>query len=273
MFPAPAIGEKLRVLVVEDEFKMAELLRRGLEEQRCCVEVAHTGHDGLRIARSSTFDVVTLDVMLPGIDGLEVARELRRFRVLTPILFLTARDSKLDIVRGLEVGGDDYLTKPFSFLELLARLRALARRNASVSPQKLQVENLVLDPATMSVTRGGVPGRFLARLRQVHRTRSIGHDRTRYQSRSRIPDGLRRGGGNRRFGGFTQIGNNGSVLTVNRDSERHLGTIGRRRRAGVEPLPKPSSGNHPQGRLSRPRLRGPRHPHSVFAEHRMDPTL
>ena len=157
MFRASAIGETLRVLVVEDEFKMAELLRRGLEEQRCCVEVAHTGHDGLRIARTSTFDVVTLDVMLPGIDGLEVARELRRFRVLTPILFLTARDSTLDIVRGLELGGDDYLTKPFSFLELLARLRALARRNASVSPQRLQVENLVLDPATMSVTLGGAP--------------------------------------------------------------------------------------------------------------------
>jgi DNA-binding response OmpR family regulator len=147
----------VRVLVVEDEFKMAELLRRGLEEQGCRVEVAYTGHDGLRIARSSTFDVVTLDVMLPGIDGLEVARELRRFRVLTPILFLTARDSKLDIVRGLELGGDDYLTKPFSFLELLARLRALARRSASVPAQKLQVEDLVLDPATLSVTRGGAP--------------------------------------------------------------------------------------------------------------------
>lgn len=147
----------LRVLVVEDEWKMAELLRRGLEKQRCAVEIATTGPDALRIARNEAFDVMTLDVMLPGIDGLEVARELRRFEVLTPILFLTARDSKLDIVCGLELGGDDYLTKPFSFVELVARLRALARRRQSAPSPKLQVEDLVLDPATLSVTRGGEP--------------------------------------------------------------------------------------------------------------------
>jgi DNA-binding response OmpR family regulator len=147
----------LRVLVVEDELKMAELLRRALEEQRWSVQVAHTGPDGLRMARDFPFDAITLDVMLPGIDGLEVARKLRQSKVLSPILFLTARDSKLDVVRGLELGGDDYLTKPFSFLELLARLRALARRKPPVLPEKLQVGDLVLDPTALSVTHGGAP--------------------------------------------------------------------------------------------------------------------
>jgi DNA-binding response OmpR family regulator len=150
-------GGTLRVLVVEDELKMAELLERALREQKCSVETAYTGMDGLRMARDSLFDVITLDVMLPGMDGIEVARELRRVKVLSPILFLTARDSKIDVVRALDAGGDDYLTKPFSFLELLARLRALTRRGAVAPSRKLHVDDLVLDAAKLEVTRGGIP--------------------------------------------------------------------------------------------------------------------
>jgi len=127
--------------VIEDEQKMADLLKRALQEQQCSVQTARTGADGLRLALTSLFDVITLDIMLPGMDGIEVARELRRLKVSSPILFLTARDSKVDVVRGLDVGGDDYLTKPFSFLELLARLRALARRRVEVPSSPLQVDD------------------------------------------------------------------------------------------------------------------------------------
>ena len=145
----------MRVLVIEDELKMADLLKRALQEQQCSVQTARTGADGLRLALTSLFDVITLDIMLPGMDGIEVARELRRLKVSSPILFLTARDSKVDVVRGLDVGGDDYLTKPFSFLELLARLRALARRRVEVPSSQLQVDDLILDAAKLRVARGG----------------------------------------------------------------------------------------------------------------------
>jgi DNA-binding response OmpR family regulator len=147
----------LRVLIVEDERKMAELLQRALTEQQCAVRIAHTGNDGFQLAIDFPFDVILLDVMLPGMDGFEVARELRRARVSTPILFLTARDSELDIVRGLEIGGDDYLTKPFSFLELVARLRALSRRRQDVGSQRLEVADLVMDSDTHDVNRAGEP--------------------------------------------------------------------------------------------------------------------
>jgi DNA-binding response OmpR family regulator len=132
---------------------MAALLKRALEGQRCSVELAHTGREGLQMARNHPFDVISLDVMLPEMDGFEVARELRGAEISTPILFLTARDAKVDIAQGLDLGGNDYLTKPFSFIELLARLRALARRKSVASPQKLQAEDLMLDPATHVVTR------------------------------------------------------------------------------------------------------------------------
>jgi DNA-binding response OmpR family regulator len=145
----------VRVLVVEDEPKMADLLRRALQEQHCVVTLAHSGLDGLRLAREALFDVISLDVMLPGMDGFTVAGELRRSGVPTPILFLTARDSEADLVRGLELGGDDYLAKPFSFVELLARLRALARRKSELPSRKLQVADLVLDSARHEVTRDG----------------------------------------------------------------------------------------------------------------------
>jgi len=145
----------VRVLVVEDEQKMADLLKRALQEQECSVQLAHTGPDGLRLAREVPFDVISMDVMLPGMDGFGVAGELRRSGIPTPILFLTARDSEADLVRGLELGGDDYLAKPFSFVELLARLRALARRKSEAPSRKLQVADLVLDSARHEVTRDG----------------------------------------------------------------------------------------------------------------------
>jgi two-component system response regulator MprA len=134
---------------------MADLLRRVLVERQCAVHVARTGPDGLRMAREGFFDVVAMDVMLPGMDGFEVVRELRRSEVSVPVLFLTARDSKDDVVLGLDLGGDDYLTKPFSVVELLARLRALARRRPTLPAEKLQVDDLILDCATQEVSRGG----------------------------------------------------------------------------------------------------------------------
>jgi DNA-binding response OmpR family regulator len=144
----------MRVLIVEDEKKMAELLKKGLEEENHTVSVAYDGRLALDYARTWEFDAIVLDVMLPGIDGLEVARRIRRSQGQTPILMLTARDAVPDIVKGLDAGADDYLTKPFSFEEFLARLRAVARRGASPRPTCLQVSDLVLDPASRRVTRG-----------------------------------------------------------------------------------------------------------------------
>ncbi len=144
-----------RVLVVEDEKPMAELLRKALAEQEYSVRVAHTGADGLHMASEFPFDILLLDVMLPGMDGFAVGRELRRLRIPTPILFLTARDTLGDIVAGLDNGGDDYLTKPFSFAELLARLRALARRRPELEPDTLRAGDLVLNPLTREVVRAG----------------------------------------------------------------------------------------------------------------------
>jgi DNA-binding response OmpR family regulator len=151
----------MRILVVEDERSMAELLRKGLEEEEHSVSVAFDGASALEFARSSEFDAIVLDVMLPGIDGLEVARRLRRSDNFTPILMLTARDAVPDIASGLDVGADDYLTKPFSFVELLARLRAVARRGKTPRPVRLSVADLELDPATRRVLRKG---------REVHLT-------------------------------------------------------------------------------------------------------
>jgi two-component system, OmpR family, response regulator len=144
----------MRVLVVEDELKMASLLRRGLVEEGHAVDVALSGDLALRMAGAATYDAVVLDLMLPGMDGIDVCRELRKGGVWAPVLMLTARDAVEDRVAGLDAGADDYLQKPFSFAELLARLRALVRRGAQERPTVLQVGDLRLDPATHQAWRG-----------------------------------------------------------------------------------------------------------------------
>jgi two-component system, OmpR family, response regulator len=143
----------MRVLIVEDELKMAGLLRRGLREEGLAADVARTGDDAVWMARATDYDAIVLDVMLPGADGFEVCRRLREAGTWSPVIMLTARDAVNDRVAGLDAGADDYLTKPFSFAELLARLRALARRPPVERPAVLEVGDLRLDPATRSVWR------------------------------------------------------------------------------------------------------------------------
>ena len=144
----------MRVLVVEDEIKMASLIRRGLRSEGLAADVAIKGEDALWMAGSTGYDAIVLDVMLPGIDGFETCRRLREQGIWAPVLMLTARDAVDDRVAGLDGGADDYLTKPFSFAELLARLRALARRGAVERPAVLAVGDLELDPAARRVRRG-----------------------------------------------------------------------------------------------------------------------
>src|SRR4051794_39023030 len=144
----------MRVLVVEDETKMAALLRRGLVEEGHAADVAGHGEDALWMAEAHAYDAIVLDVMLPGISGFETCRRLRNAGVWAPVLMLTARDAVDDRVAGLDAGADDYLTKPFSLSELLARLRALARRGQAERPTELVVGELRLDPAAMRVWRG-----------------------------------------------------------------------------------------------------------------------
>ena len=145
----------MHVLIVEDEKKMAVLLKKGLEEENHSVSLAFDGRDALEMAQALEYDAIVLDLMLPGIDGFEVARRLRKGGNKTPILVLTARDTVPDVVKGLDIGADDYMTKPFSFEEFLARLRAISRRASAPRPTLLQVGDLVLDPATHEVRRGG----------------------------------------------------------------------------------------------------------------------
>jgi two-component system OmpR family response regulator len=144
----------MRVLVVEDDVKMSGLLKRGLVADGLTVDVARDGASALLRAGTVDYDAIVLDVMLPDRDGFEVCRALREDDVWAPVLMLTARDSVDDRVRGLDTGADDYLTKPFSFVELTARLRALARRGPVERPTVLTVGELQLDPATRSVRRG-----------------------------------------------------------------------------------------------------------------------
>jgi two-component system, OmpR family, response regulator len=151
----PAIVLPMRILVVEDEIRLASLMRKGLREAGLLADVAVKGEDALWMAASSGYDVVLLDVRLPGIDGFEVCRRLRADRVATPILMLTARDAVQDRITGLDAGADDYLVKPFDFGELLARLRALGRRGPAEKGTVLRVADLELDPATRRVVRGG----------------------------------------------------------------------------------------------------------------------
>lgn len=144
----------MRILVVEDETKIAGLLRRGLREEGHAADVAIRGEDALWMAQAHDYDAILLDVMLPGIDGFETCRRLREQGVWAPVLMLTARDAIDDRVAGLDVGADDYLSKPFSFAELFARLRALRRREPLERPSVLEVGDLRLDPATREVNRG-----------------------------------------------------------------------------------------------------------------------
>ncbi len=191
----------MRVLVVEDEPKMAGLVKRGLEEEGIAVDVADRGEDAVWMAGSTEYDAVILDVMLPGLDGFEVCRRLRADEVWTPVLMLTARDAVDDRVAGLDGGADDYLVKPFSFEELLARLRALVRRGAAARPAVLEAGDLRLEPATRRVARAGTeitlspkefalletlmlrPGRALSRLQLLEHA----WDDT-YENRSNVVD-------------------------------------------------------------------------------------
>src|SRR5512138_3631895 len=156
----------MRVLVVEDEVGLAETLRDGLTEAGFVVDVVHDGVDGLWQATETphgAYDVIVLDIMLPGLSGYEVCRQLRAREVWTPILMLTAKDGDHDQADALDLGADDYLTKPFSFLVLVARLRALARRGAPERPAVLTAGDLVVDPARRHVTRAGQPIAVTAR--------------------------------------------------------------------------------------------------------------
>jgi DNA-binding response OmpR family regulator len=147
----------VRILLVEDNRRLSESLRMTLEEDGYAVDSAYDGLDGEEMGLISSYDVIILDVMLPGKDGLEVCRELRDRRVSTPILMLTARDALDDRVHGLDSGADDYLVKPFEVDELRARIRALLRRESTCKSGSLQVADLVLDPATHTVRRGDQP--------------------------------------------------------------------------------------------------------------------
>src|SRR5580692_6630468 len=144
----------MKLLIVEDEARMAELLRKGLTEEGHMAMCAFDGAEGLAMAEAYDLDVIILDIMMPQLDGYEFAKRLRSGRVRTPILMLTAKDSVLDVVRGLDLGADDYMTKPFSFDELLARLRAVKRRALAAEETCLRVGDLALDPGSREVTRG-----------------------------------------------------------------------------------------------------------------------
>jgi two-component system OmpR family response regulator len=145
----------MRILIVEDEVTLAQALRRGLNIAGYSVDVAHDGNEALFQARVHDYDAIVLDLMLPEVDGLSVCETLRKEGRWMPVLMLTARDGVGDTVRGLDVGADDYLVKPFDFSELLARLRALVRRGASERPPVMQIGDLTIDPARRTVERAG----------------------------------------------------------------------------------------------------------------------
>jgi two-component system OmpR family response regulator len=144
----------VRVLVVDDEQRLAAALRRGLEAEGIAVDVAHTGTDGLWMARENDYDVLVLDIMMPGMSGYTLCRTLRDEEDWTPILMLTAKDGDWDQIEALDTGADDFLTKPFSFAVLLARLRSLVRRGTRERPVVLEAGDLRVDPASRTVTRG-----------------------------------------------------------------------------------------------------------------------
>jgi DNA-binding response OmpR family regulator len=145
----------MRILVVEDETKVGCFIKRALEEESYAVDLCEDGAQGLDMGLSGNYDLIVIDLMLPGLPGLEVLKRLRKEKIHTPVLILTAQSKVDQRVKGLDAGADDYLTKPFAIDELLARVRALLRRGTSDVPGVLQVDDLVLNPATREVTRGG----------------------------------------------------------------------------------------------------------------------
>lgn len=144
----------MRILVVEDEIKIADSIKHGLETQKYAVDVAYEGDSGLAMALSEPYDLVILDRMLPGIDGLSILQQIRNKNIQVPIIFLTAKDTVLDRAAGLNMGADDYLIKPFAFVELIARVRALLRRPKTADSTVLKCDNLILDPQKSEVRRG-----------------------------------------------------------------------------------------------------------------------
>jgi len=147
----------MRILLVEDDKSVARFVAKGLIESSFSVDVVHNGEDGLHLASGEDYDLIILDIMLPVLNGDEILRQLRSQEVKTPVIFLSAKDSVQDIVGGLDLGADDYLVKPFSFHELLARVRALLRRRRTASSAVLQVADLSLNQLTRQVRRGNVP--------------------------------------------------------------------------------------------------------------------
>jgi heavy metal response regulator len=145
----------MRLLIIEDEKKVARFIKKGLEEEGYAVDLAFDGEEGLAMVLDQVHDLIILDIALPKIDGLQVLKKMRERNIRTPVLLLTVRATIEDKVLGLDSGADDYLTKPFVFQELLARIRALLRRKPEAGPPLLRVDNLVLDPARHLVTRGG----------------------------------------------------------------------------------------------------------------------
>ena len=148
-------NKSMRILIVEDDKKVGGFLKKGLQEEQYAVDVCRSGTEALYMARVNPYDLIILDIMLPGVDGFTVCREMRRKDILTPILMLTAKDEIADKVTGLSEGADDYLTKPFAFDELLARIRALLRRSQDYKTKELRAGDLQMDPLKRAVTRAG----------------------------------------------------------------------------------------------------------------------
>jgi DNA-binding response OmpR family regulator len=176
----------MRLLVVEDDTRLADVLRRGLSEEGYAVDVCGNGVEAVLQATVTAYDVIVLDLMLPGKDGTAVCRELRASGVKTPILMLTARDELDDIVKGLEAGADDYLTKPFAFRELRARLQSLIRRAAGAASPQIQAGDLVLDMVTRDVRRAG--RRILLTNKEYQVLEYLMHNSGRVLSRSMIEE-------------------------------------------------------------------------------------
>jgi DNA-binding response OmpR family regulator len=153
-------NKAMRILVVEDEHRIAASIKKGLEQEKHAVDLSYTGTEGFDLASTEDYDIIILDLMLPGMDGITICKELRKKHIHTPVLILTARGQIQDKVEGLDSGADDYLTKPFSFEELLARIRALARRPKNALDASLSVGDLKLDPKSYEVKRNGTPIRL-----------------------------------------------------------------------------------------------------------------